>query len=293
MPAHRRHSASYAVSDRVPMSFRVRPALKAKMEAATALSGRSLMHETESILESHFENQDRMGGARVEHLLKSLAEAAQKQYPGGDGWLDDTEAYAVVADGWYDMIAAGRPIDITAEIARVHEMLDEFPTLPRRLKPRFRNILAAKAELTRLPDELRAKIWQAIEPPPDEAPDEAEVGRTAAVLSISPAEARQMIGRSQAFDDFDAMIDDSKEAILAAAKPVMAAWVAASQTLAVVLGRLPTEQEVAEHFAGSVELQLVAGFQRQQSSERLLGYRAEILRLMTVPEDPPATDPAS
>ena len=68
----------------------------------------------------------------------------------------------------------------------------------------------------------------------------------------------------------------------------MQAWVMAVQTLAGALGRMPEEQEVAEHVAAHPELQIVAGMHKQRAAEEILRYRSEILRLLALPDAPEA-----
>ena len=268
--------------------------IKNRVDAAAHAVGRGQGDEVSARLQWSFDFEDRFGGRRVLNLLQTLASAALKQHPDGDdAWFDDRENYAAVADEWTELIYGARPIDVAKEIEQVRQMLAEFPTLPRRSQVRFRPILANKAELSRLPDELRSKILQVIEPPPsDEMPDEAEVDKAVEVLGIPREQVRQSLARMQAWGSVlgEALdeIDNHREMVIDAARPFMQAWVMAVQTLAGALGRMPEEQEVAEHVAAHPELQIVAGMHKQRAAEEILRYRSEILRLLALPDAPEA-----
>ncbi len=294
MPAHRRRSDTYEPHARVPMSFRVRPALKARMEQEIAQTGRSLMREVEHIFEWYFDHQDRMGGPRLMHLLQSLAEAAQETYPDNDAWLDNRQDYSIVLDDWFWLLQNSGPVDVAAEIEQGRQMIAELPTLPRHVQWRIRRILAIKAELTRLPPEVRAEFAAAAELPAVERPTDEDVRDTAEVFGLPLEKARQFTTRLRAWepagDNLLTEIEDTKDKLIEAAQPFMQAWAMAAQILAGAAGRLPDEQEIAAHFATSPELQIVAGLHTQRSAERLLYYRSKILRLMALPDNPEAAD---
>jgi hypothetical protein len=92
----------------VPLSFRVRPALKAKMEQAVAEDGRSLMSEIENRIEWSFDHLERLGGERVARLLEGFAQAAVAKF--GVGWIDDPTRFEAVEELWKGMMIAARPV---------------------------------------------------------------------------------------------------------------------------------------------------------------------------------------
>jgi hypothetical protein len=107
MPARRRPSDTYSPTDRVPLSFRVRPALKARMEQAVDETGRTLMTEVESKLEWAYDHVDRLGGERVAMLLEALAQTALANF--GAGWRDDPDRFFEVEQLWKKMLEDARP----------------------------------------------------------------------------------------------------------------------------------------------------------------------------------------
>jgi hypothetical protein len=250
--------------------------LKNRVDAAARASGREQGEEWQHRVQFSFDFEDRFGGPRVLHLLGQLAAAAQELYPDGDAWLDDRDDFSIVLDDWLTILQNSGPVDVEREIAIGRQMVAELPTLPRHLQWRMRSILATKAQLTRLPSEVRAEFAAAAKPPEGPPPSAADVDKLAEVLSIPHEDARRIAtGLQNSGPDSDELDD----ALLRAAGPFMQAWLTAA-TLAAGARGAPDDQAVAEYFAQSRELHVVAGLRGRRSPETLLRQRAEILALI-------------
>jgi hypothetical protein len=129
----------------VPLSFRVRPALKAKMEQAVAVDGRTLMSEIESRIEWSFDHLERLGGERVARLLEGMAAAAAAK--AGVDWMDDPDRFVAVEELWTGMMVAARPVVRDApRVARPEA--DKAP--PRRDAELIEQLLRTLDQLNRL-----------------------------------------------------------------------------------------------------------------------------------------------
>jgi hypothetical protein len=94
----------------VPMSFRVTPEFKAKLDRAAKESGRSLAQEIELRLERSLDEERYLTdglelgfGRQVAGLMLAIGIAANhaapmRRLPGQLGWLSDPEAFSVVAE---------------------------------------------------------------------------------------------------------------------------------------------------------------------------------------------------
>jgi len=252
--------------------------IKNRVDAAAHAVGRGQGEEVNARLEWSFDFETRMGGPRVLHLLQTLASAALKRHPDGDAWIDSPDDYELIIDEWYGMMENAAPLDVAAKIARGRELIARLPTMPKQYQWRLRTMLAHMANLSRLPDAVRAEFAAAAEPPEARPLSETEVDKAVEVLGI-PREQLRRINLAHLppliVDQFDDA-DDNRETVIAAAQPFMHAWLLA----AAALGHACDETVIAEHFAQSAELHIVAGLHARRTAAELLRYRAEILALI-------------
>jgi hypothetical protein len=173
MPAHRRPSDSYAPTDRVPMAFRVRPALKARMEEAVAGNGRSLMSEIESRLEWSFDHVERLGGSRFVGLLEGWAQAITAKFGSGDTWLDDPGpgGYFAVQEAWQAMMTAARPT--VTDGPRIARPAPDSDRREREMRAARAALVAAAAKVEQL---FVAMMMQADAAEAPSPPQEREAG---------------------------------------------------------------------------------------------------------------------
>jgi hypothetical protein len=96
--------------ERVPMSFRVTPGFKAKLDLAAKLSGRSLAQEIELRLERSFDEERHLTDAlelgfgrsvaglmlAIGYLVKEATPA--RRSPGEIDWLSDIEAFRILIE---------------------------------------------------------------------------------------------------------------------------------------------------------------------------------------------------
>jgi hypothetical protein len=88
------------LSERVPMSFRVTPGFKAKLDLAAKLSGRSLAQEIELRLERSFDEERHLTdalelgfGRSVAGLMLAIGYLVKEATLGEIDWLSDIEAF--------------------------------------------------------------------------------------------------------------------------------------------------------------------------------------------------------
>jgi hypothetical protein len=158
MPTPRRPSTTYAPNARVPMSLRVSPRLKGRIEQAADGSGRSLFGETENRLEQSFAIEDAYGGPRTAAVLRALADEKRAFYGDDDSWLDDREACLAVFARWSDTLdgfvpPSRDPEDIMVDVG--HQLLAALPAAEAALAQFIRHQLSQLAEMPGLSNRER------------------------------------------------------------------------------------------------------------------------------------------
>lgn len=158
MPTPRRPSTTYAPNARVPMSLRVSPRLKGRIEQAADGSGRSLFGETENRLEQSFAIEDAYGGPRTAAVLRALADEKRAFYGDDDSWLDDREACLAVFARWSDTLdgfvpPSRDPEDIMVDVG--HQLLAALPAAEGALAQFIRHQLSQLAEMPGLSNRER------------------------------------------------------------------------------------------------------------------------------------------
>jgi len=102
-----------APGERLPVSFRVSPELKAKMDAASEQAGVSLMADCERRLRESFDFEADFGGARPAAFFRSLGAMIVANYGNAD-WLGDREKFAEVREFLIRMLRATNVTGISA-----------------------------------------------------------------------------------------------------------------------------------------------------------------------------------
>jgi len=105
MPTPRRPAETYDPAARVPLSFRVRPAVKARIVQAAEASGRSLMAEVETLMERAIEAESGLLAAldmaygRTNNAIAMLVGliASDAQRNSAEPWFEDSEPAAELA----------------------------------------------------------------------------------------------------------------------------------------------------------------------------------------------------
>jgi hypothetical protein len=150
MPAHRRPSDTYDPAARVPVSFRLRPSAKARVEQRVSETGRTLANEFEGLIDWALDHQDRLGGPRAAALLEAMAQAALSRH--GPGWIDDPAAFGQVEKMWQGMLRTARPVtderqirELLGAIEAAREQIAQFPQLKRELLSLGRWIASVQA----------------------------------------------------------------------------------------------------------------------------------------------------
>jgi hypothetical protein len=254
---------------------------------ATEESGRSLSREIEHRLRWYRENETRLGGPRIMHLLQSLAEIAQKMHV-TDSWLGDPDDYAAVVDTWNELLEDAAPYSVEKEIALGRELIAELPTAEPYVARRMRLILYRKSRLTRLPPEIRAEFAAAAKAPDWDpslpSPTEAEVRAIADSYGMSIGQARDFL--------IDRNIAGNPELphLAAETQRFLTTWMQAKTMVASILGAEPDKRAIAEYFAASPELRILGGYWTPTvSSGRILEDYGQILALVGADELPEAT----
>src|SRR5438067_233218 len=122
-----RPSRQLVPGERVPMSFRVRPELKGKMDGAAENSGRSVAQEIELRLENSFRDENYADqamelayGQQPAALLATIARVmdyvgrhagfrATGTIEGAAEWFEDAAAFDQVAQGICEVLSAFQP----------------------------------------------------------------------------------------------------------------------------------------------------------------------------------------
>jgi hypothetical protein len=260
VPSPRRPADTYDPAARIPLSLRVRAPIKAAMEKAIEISGRSLMAEAEYRLEWYDEHERRSGGPRTLQLSQILCSISLLLFPDENDWLDNAENYAVVRDAWVEAIdnrAPPEPVPPELEITLVEQaeagrrLIAELATTsnPRR-QAHLRSLLWSLAKLAAFDDATRAEFAVAASTPFEPVPwaDRPPTPPVPADWTASPLD------------------------------HLSSAWQIAR---AVSLGRQtqgePDELAIAAHLLGDVNLRQHGGIpDRVQTAEELLEYRAEL-----------------
>jgi hypothetical protein len=128
MPTPRRRAETFDSGDRVPMNFRVRREVRAKVEEIMAITGRSMAAEVEHLVERAIEDQQQRGGPRTAHLASMLTEIAQLLFPNESDWHDDRSNWDTVMRAWSEALDARAPPSLTRQeqIRAVRRVVDAY-----------------------------------------------------------------------------------------------------------------------------------------------------------------------
>jgi hypothetical protein len=116
--------------ERVVMSFRVTPDLKARLDQAAEQTGRSLTQDIELRLQQSFDLETLLGepSARTLTVLHILCGLATFE-TGGKDWLDDPAAFTVVLNRWIDELERLGPrssVTIARRVEKVREAIERL-----------------------------------------------------------------------------------------------------------------------------------------------------------------------
>ena len=93
-----------------PVGFRPTPGLKAILDQAAEVNGRSLSKEIESRLERSVQSDEAMGGGRLYALFRMMGAAANLVEAGmGKEWSEDIDTYLAVKEAWLPLIEDASP----------------------------------------------------------------------------------------------------------------------------------------------------------------------------------------
>jgi hypothetical protein len=199
MPKPRRRSDTYDPNARVPLSLRVRPALKAKMEEMVEQTGRSLMVEAEGLIERALEYQEKRGGQRIERLLDLLGSVSRVAFEHEDLWLDDRRNWDAMMHLWSETLDAQAPpsLDRQEQISAARWTVDEFRReTDGSRREHLRQVLLSMSTDGRLPSHVRLECMGAavMEEPQDEpitVDQVVEAGRGIAAEMIAATTSRR------------------------------------------------------------------------------------------------------
>jgi hypothetical protein len=157
MPKPRRCSDTYDPNARVPLSLRVRPLLKGKMESIVRQTGRSLMVEAEGLLEWAIEYRERMG-SRTTRLLELLGSVSRVAFEREDLWFGDRQNWDAMMHLWSETLDAQAPPSTSRQeqIAAARWTVDRFRSeKDPRQRAHLQQLLLAMSTDGRLPQHVR------------------------------------------------------------------------------------------------------------------------------------------
>jgi hypothetical protein len=156
-PHRGRPRIAAAAGQKKTLSIRVSAVLAERLDSIAREKGQPLSHEAEHRLEQSFDPA--LGGPRTRALLRSLAAIIELEGY-GDEWLDDRDAFNVVADRWSNWLNERRQQLDPADGEEQRRELAQLEQLIAGASPDGASWLKRQAELlagnSRIDPEVRA-----------------------------------------------------------------------------------------------------------------------------------------